>query len=120
MTCTGPKRHSPTRANSTCSANQTVRLRITPTTAAVTAASADLQARLGVEPLDVGRAGEDPQEAGRERRPQRHHRAQHAHRPGIAAALPEGGEEADELGDQDQRPGRRLGETQAVEHLAGA
>ena len=36
----GPARISTTDANSTCSANQTVRLRITPTTAAVTAASA--------------------------------------------------------------------------------
>ena len=34
--------------------------------------------------------------------------------------MPVGGEEADELGDQDQRPGRGLREAQAVQHLAGA
>ena len=33
--------------------------------------------------------------------------------------MPVGGEKADELGDQDQRSGRGLGKTQAVEHFAG-
>ena len=33
--------------------------------------------------------------------------------------MPVGGEKADELGDQDQRPRRGLGEPKSVEHLAG-
>ena len=67
----GPKRTSATgrhaspspARNSTCSANQTARLRITPTTAAVIAASAPASCRLRAQLLDERRAGEDPQKS---------------------------------------------------------
>jgi hypothetical protein len=96
------------------------RLRITPTTAAVIADSAaDSAKAVAAQPLDERRAEEDPQEAGREGHPGGE---QAAERPGEhrrqPAGLAEGAHEADELGDHDQRPGRRLGHAEPVEHLA--
>ena len=74
------------------------------------------QARARAQPVDVGRAGEDPQKARREGRPQRDDGARDA--PPERAAVPRGGEKADEAGDQDERSGRRFGQTQPVHHLA--
>ena len=76
------------------------------------------QALVGAQLLDERRAGEDPQHRRREGDPGGHGRAEDAggdgrERRGVA----KGGEEADELRDQDQRPGRRLGEAEAVDHL---
>ena len=117
---TGPKRSGRTAAKTVCTANQIARLRMTPTTAAVIADSAALRARLprirsmkgaprkihrkhGVKVTQV--ASSPPRVPASER----------AQRAGIA----EGGHEADELQDHDQRTRRRLGHAEAVEHLAG-
>ena len=51
--------------NSVCSANQIDRLRITPTTAAVIAVSAPASPLLPRSVSMIGRAEEDPEEAGR-------------------------------------------------------
>ena len=75
------------RANRTCSANQTARFRMTPTTAAVMAASAADQRPVAAQRLDEGRAEEDPQEAGHEGHPGREQPAERR-RPAAAAALP--------------------------------
>ena len=70
---------------------------------------------LGVDPLHVWRAGEDPQEARCERRPQCHGGAGETERP---AALAKRGEIADILRHENERAGCRLGEAEPVEHLA--
>ena len=107
-------------ANSTCSANQMARLRITPTTAAVIAASAPPSARLPRKRLDERRAEEDPEEAGHEGHPGGEHAAERAGDHGMQRArIPKGAHEADELHDHDQRAGRGLGQAQAIQHLAG-
>ena len=107
-------------ANSVCSANQIARLRITPTTAAVIAASAADSALL-------------PRRVSTKGAPRKIHRKQGtkvtqvvstppsapASSGGRLPGLAEGAHEADELHDHDQRPGRRLGHAQAVQHLAG-
>ena len=109
---------SVTFPNSTCSANQTVRLRITPTTAAVIAASAPVSIRLERNCSTNGAPAKIQSIEARERHPGRHRRGDHARRHrrerrGLAIAC----EEADELRHQDQRAGRRLGESQPVDHF---
>src|SRR5512132_4235514 len=69
--CSIQNRRSRTSLNSVCSANQTARLRITPTTDAVIAASAPARARL------ARRTEEDPQEAGHEGNPGREQAREH-------------------------------------------
>ena len=109
---------SVTFPNSTCSANQTVRLRMTPTTAAVIAASAPVSIRLArncstkgapakihsIEALNVTQvviaAAITPAVDRRERR-------------SFTIAC----EETHELRNQDQRAGRCLGEAQPVDHF---
>ena len=71
------------------------------------------------EPLDVGRTEEDPEEGRRECDPRHQDRGKHRSQVRIEAAwVAERCEEADELHHHDQRPGRRLGHAEAVEHLA--
>ena len=74
---------------------------------------------VAAQPLDEGRAEEDPEEARREGHPGREQAAERAgqHRR-QRAGIAEGGQEADELQHHDQRPGRGLGHAEAVEHLA--
>jgi len=67
---------------------------------------------------DIGGAGEDPQEAGREGHPQGHRSA--GDTAPDAAHFAIGGEEAHELGDEDERPRRGFGQGQAVDHFGGA
>ncbi len=66
------------RANSACNANHSARFRITPTTAAVIAASAPASGLLMAQRFDVRRAEEDPQETRHERGPQRDAGGDHA------------------------------------------
>ena len=54
---------------SACIPNQTARFKTTPTTAAVIAESAALRLHVAAQPLDVGRAEKNPEEAGDECRP---------------------------------------------------
>jgi NitT/TauT family transport system permease protein len=73
---------------------------------------------VGAQLLDERRAGEDPQHRRHEGDPRGQRRAEdaggdRAERQRVTI----GGEEADELRHQDQRPGRRFGEAQAVDHL---
>ena len=72
------------------------------------------------QPLHVGRAEEDPDEARHERHPGHEDRAERAgeHR-GEGARLLMRGIEADEAEHQDQRPRRGFGQRQAVDHVAG-
>ena len=72
------------------------------------------------QPLDVGSAEEDPEEARQEGRPRRDRRAERGgeERRQRSGMLPRA-DEADELQHHDERPRRRLGEAQAIEHLAG-
>src|SRR6187431_2475010 len=115
----GPCHVAVTAPNRTWSANQRLKLKMTPTTAAVTPASAP--ARRGFEPRrSTGRAGKDPQEARRKGRPKRDRCAEQSMRELRLASVPEAGKEADELGYEDQRTGRRLGKAEPVEHLARA
>ena len=109
------------RRTATCSANQTARLRITPTTAAVIAASAADERLVAAQRLDEGRAEEDPQEARHEGHPGGEQAAQARRRAagGSAPGIAEGAHEADELDHHDQRPRRGLGHAEAVQHLAG-
>ena len=99
--CPAPVGADDTCANSTCSANQSDRLRMTPTTAAVIAASAPESRGLVAQALDIGCARHDPQEAGNESHPERDERGSHP--APNAAGLAIAGDEADEFGDQDQR-----------------
>ena len=103
-TRSGPIVRASTFANSTWSANHTVRLRMTPTTAAVTAASAAFS-RGSLFSRSTYGAPANPQEAGRERRPQRHHRHRRRPAPRAARARAVSRECADELRDEDERPG---------------
>ena len=103
----------------TCSPNHIARFRITPTTAAVIAASAPASAACRAA-ARCRRAEEDPEERRDEGHPGHQHRREHRRRPWIEPArVAEGREKADELHDHDQRPGRGLGHAEAVEHLAG-
>ena len=93
---------------------------MTPTTAAVTPLKRAGKSRAGAEPLDIGCAHEDPQKAGRERRPERDRRAEQAESELGLAALAVGREEAHELGHENERAGRGLGKPEPIEHLSGA
>ena len=112
-------RNSRTSPNKAWSANQTPRLAMTPTTAAVIADSAPDSARLprsrsmNGAPRKIHRKQGSEGHPGGEQ-PAERRREQRVERAGVAV----GAEEADELGDHDQRPGRRLGHAEAVEHLA--
>ena len=120
MSNDSPNERTGWSAGTACAiANQIDRFRITPTTAAVIADSAPASALVAAQRLDVGRAEEDPEEAGDEGDPGRQQSAkrgrQHRRqRAGIAI----GGHEADELQHHDQRARRGLGHAEAVEHLA--
>ncbi len=92
---------------------------MTPTTAAVIAVERAVEFRLPSNPLDVGRAGEDPKKARREGRPQRHECADETHCDRRAFPMRVSGEVADELSHEDERPGRRFGKAKPVHHLAG-
>ena len=107
-----------TSPNSTCSANQTRRLAITPTTAAVIAASAPdrpccpCSRSMKGAPRNIQRKhGTKVNQAVSTRRarpPARARTRRHRGRP----------EKADEHQHQDQRPGRRLGKAEPGQHLA--
>ena len=71
--------------NRACSANHTARFRMTPTTAAVIAESAAASAAAVAQPLDVGRAEEDPEEARHEGHPGGDERAEERRRRAAAA-----------------------------------
>ena len=117
----GPARISSTSANSTCSANQTVRLRITPTTAAVMAASAPDRRRLARScstngaPAKISSIGGTKVTQVVSAEPST---ALVSGENGSGSAP--GAEEADELRHLDQRAGQRLGEAQPVDHLRRA
>ena len=105
--------------NSTCSANHSARLATTPTTAAVMARAPPISSRVLAQPLDVGRAEEDPEEARRERDPGGEQRPERSGEQWVErAGSPIGGNEAHELQHEDERPRRRLGQPQAIDHLA--
>ena len=107
-------------ANSTCSANQTARFRITPTTAAVMAPSAAPSALLARSASTKGAPKKIQRKQGVKV-------TQVVSRPpsvaassgGSAPGLAPGGEEAHELRHHDQRAGRGLGHAEPVQHLAG-
>ena len=95
---------------------------MTPTTAAVIAASAAAQPAVPAQPLDVGCAEEDPQKTGSEGDPGGDQRAEQRgpERRQRGPGLRQAPKETDELNDLDERTGRRLfGQPEAVEHLAG-
>ena len=70
---------------------------------------------MGVDPFDIRRSGEDPEEARREGCPERDHYTRHTERDPARIMRRR---IADELGHEDQRPRRRLGQPEAVHHLA--
>ena len=77
------------------------------------------QSPVAAQPLDVGRAEEDPQKTGHERHPGGEEAAEDAGSQRIepvGSAI--GAEKGDELHNQDQRAGRGLGEAQSRQHLA--
>jgi hypothetical protein len=55
-----------------------------------------------------------------QRRPKRDRCAEQAEGEFRLASVTEAGKKADELGSEDERPGRRLGEAKSIQHLAGA
>jgi hypothetical protein len=57
---------------------------------------------------------EDPQEAWRKGCPQRDRCAEQAEGEFRLASVTEAGKKADELGNEDERPGRRLGEAKSI------
>ena len=63
------------------------------------------KARVCAQALDIGRANEDPEEAGREGRPQRDGSAEQAESERRLATFAEAGKEAHELGHQNEGPG---------------
>ena len=79
-----------------------------------------VQAAPSPQSLDVGRAQEDPQEAGSEGGPHRDRRPQGAGDLGRESSrVAKGAEVPDEFGDHDERSRCRLRQAQAVEHVAG-
>src|SRR5262249_62199152 len=76
------------------------------------------EASVASEALDVGRAQEDVEEAGEERHPRRDGGTDRGGaEPGHPLRAIPRRYEPDELENHDQRSGRRLGETQAVDRL---
>ena len=116
----GPASRRTVAAKTVWMANQMARLRMTPTTAAVTAVRAAPRARLPRRPSMKGAPRKIQAKQGAKvtqvaRRPPR----VPARSGELPAGLAEGGEEADELQHHDQRARGRLGHAEAVEHLAG-
>ena len=84
---------------------------MTPTTAAVTPGERAGERPVAAQALDVGRAEEDEEEAGKERHPRRHERADVAlARRRAALRMVPARHEADELEHHDERSRRRLRE----------
>ena len=73
------------------------------------------QSRHVLQALDIGRARHDPQEARHESHPKSDDRRGHAAPKAAGETMAR--HVANEFGDQDQRPGRRLGEAETVDHL---
>ena len=68
--------------------------------------------RLGDDPLQMGGAGEDPDEGRCERDPDRHERPMPSRERRERIGSPGGGQVPDELVDENRRLGRRLGEAE--------